>query len=92
PADHPVGWEGVPMDAGAFAQPCAYVTSVHWGWDEDRITHLVLSTDAYALSDHHGKGRYAYHNRAEDLAWAQAKIRWLFERAGVPMPPIRIED
>lgn len=96
PSDHPAGWEGVPMDAGAFAQPCEYVASVHWGWEKDpekspTITHLVLSTDAYALSDFHGKGRNGYHNRPEDLAWAKEKIRALFVRAGVPMPTIRLE-
>lgn len=91
PTDHPAGWEGVLMDAGAFSQPCEFVASVHWGWEEDRITHLVLSTDAYALSDSHGKGRDGYHNRPEDLRWAEEKIRALFARAGVPIPPIRVE-
>ena len=92
--DHPDGWEGVPMDAGAFSKPCGYAASVHWGWEgeaDPTITHLVLSTDAYALSDFHGKGRYNYHNRPEDLAWAQEKIRWLFEQASIPLLPIRVE-
>ena len=52
PEDHPQGWNDVPMDAGAFCKPCAYVASVHWGWEEESITHLVLSTDAYALREH----------------------------------------
>ena len=96
PDDHPAGWEGIPMDAGAFSKPCEYVASVHWGWegeeDEPTITHLLLSTDAYALSDFHGQGRYHYHNRPEDLAWAKEKIRWLFQQASVSLPPIRIEN
>ncbi len=96
PTDHPAGWEGVLMDAGAFSQPCEFVASVHWGWEEDTeksptITHLVLSTDAYALRDSHGKGLYAYHNRPADLVWADEKIHALFARAGVPIPPIRVE-
>jgi hypothetical protein len=96
PEDHPTGWEGVPMDAGAFSKPCEYVASAHWGWDGETekaptITHLLLSTDAYALSDFHGQGRYNYHNRPEDLVWAQEKIHWLFQQASVPLPPIRTE-
>ena len=51
PEDHPKGWDGVAMSQGAFGKPCAYVASVHWGWEGDRITHLCLSTDAYDLSD-----------------------------------------
>jgi len=28
PADHPKGWEGVVMTAGAFSKPCEYVASI----------------------------------------------------------------
>jgi hypothetical protein len=78
------------MDAGAFCKPCAYVASVHWGWEEESITHLVLSTGAYALREHQ-HGSYAdVHNRSEDIAWAKRKIHWLFAQAGVPMPAIRV--
>jgi hypothetical protein len=94
PDDHPVGWQDVPMTKGAFSKACSYVGSAHWGWNDagDRITHIWLSTDAYDLGDHEGQGRYAYHNRPEDLAWAERKIRWLFDQAGVPMLPIVVED
>jgi len=91
PDDHPQGWGGVPMDQGAFSKPCAYVASVRWGWEGERIVHLWLSTDAYALGDHEKVGRYAYHNHPEDLGWAEGKARWLFDHGGVPMPPIVIE-
>jgi len=99
PDDHPDGWEGVPMNQCAFSKPCSYVASVSWGWEGERITHLTLSTDAYELSDHLGsaagaqsEGRYALHNRPEDLVWAECKVRRLFQLAGVRIPPIVIED
>ena len=92
PEDHPQGWNGVAMSQGAFSKPCSYVASVHWGWEGDRISHLALSTDAYDLSDHHGGGRHAYHNRTPDVAWAKEKIVDLFSQAGVIMPPIRVSE
>ena len=93
PDDHPEGWDDVPMTQGAFSKPCSYAASVCWGWEGERITHLSLSTDAYDLSDHKGVGRHAnvYHNRPEDVAWAEEKIRWLFDHASVPILPIVIE-
>ena len=91
PDDHPAGWEGVPMDAGAFSKPCAYVASVRWGWEGERITHLVLSTDAYALRDQCTGDPHKFHNRIADLAWAERVIHRLFEMAGVPIPRISIE-
>jgi hypothetical protein len=89
PVDHPKGWENILMTAGAFSKPCEYVASVRWGWGGDPgsapvITHLVLTTDAYAL-----ERSPRNHNRPADLAWAKRKIRWLFKRAGVHCPPIR---
>ena len=94
PKDHPLGWQDVPMTQRAFSKPCSYAASVCWGWDGERITHLTLSTDAYDLSDHKGVGRHAnaYHNRPDDLAWAERKIRQLFAQAGVPMLPIVVGD
>ena len=88
PKDHPQGWDDVPMKSGAFSKPCAYVASVFWYWENEEIPHLGISTDAYALSLHHGKESFAYHNRPADIAWAKRKIRWLFTQAGVRMPPI----
>ena len=29
-------------------------------------------------------------NRLTDVAWAKAKVAWLFHQAGVPMPPIAV--
>src|SRR5437016_4913543 len=53
PDDHPDGWEGVKMIAGAFAKSCEYVATATWGWTDERITHIELGTAAYALRDHH---------------------------------------
>ena len=94
PDDRPAGWQGVPMTKGAFSKPCSYVASVGWGWSDEyeRIVHLWLSTDAYNLGDHEKGDRYAYHNRPEDLVWAEDKIRWLFQQARVPLPPIVVAD
>jgi len=91
PADHPKGWDGVVMtciasNASAFSKPCEYVASVGWGWEGETITHLLLSTDAYAL----GRNKHTY-NRPADLAWAKRKIRWLFKQAGVSCSPIQVE-
>ena len=41
PDDHPKGWDRVDMTAGAFSKPCEYVASVSWGWESERITHLL---------------------------------------------------
>ena len=88
PDNHPKGWEGIVMTAGAFSKPCEYVASVSWGWEGETISHLLLSTDAYALER---KGSKRTHNRPADLAWAKRKVRWLFKRAGVKCPEIRAE-
>ncbi len=89
PEDHPQGWNDVPMDTGTFCKPCAYVASVHWVWEDEEITHLALSTDAYALRDHQHGSHDDYHNRPKDIAWTKQKIAWLFAQAGVLMPPIQ---
>ena len=98
PEDHPKGWDGVEMDAGAFSKPCEFVAGVHWGWNEETetITHLCLETDAYALANQEqewddAKRRSSTHNRPADIAWAKKKIRWLFKQAGVLCPPIKTE-
>jgi hypothetical protein len=31
------------------------------------------------------------HNRPEDIEWVEGKIRWLFEKAGVPCAVIEVE-
>ncbi len=92
PDDHPQGWDDVPMIAGAFSKPCSYLAFVHWEWEEDTITHLALSTDAYELSDHLHDDRYQAHNRPEDIEWAKKKIRNLFALADISMLPIRITE
>ncbi len=81
PEDHPLGWDGIPLIAGAFAKPCGFVGTATWKWEGERIVAVSLGTDAYDLAD----------NRPEDLEWAERKIRWLFEQAGVPCPPIVVE-
>jgi len=94
PANHPEGWENVSMCAGTFAKPCDYIASVLWGWEDEKITHLILSTDAYAIRDQDVKKRIRkpndhYRNRPEDMLWAAEKVYWLFEKAGVEIPDIR---
>lgn len=104
PADHPAGWEVVEMDQGAFSKPCAFVATVTWRWNEDetdpRIVGLDLTTMAYALRDltleredwWRKQDETLYANRPEDVTWAKAKTRWLFEAAGVRLPPIHLEN
>lgn len=91
PDDHPAGWENIPMTPGAFSKPCEYVASVHWGWEGETITYLVLSTEAFALSELRDRTWYTGHNRPEDLAWAKQKIHWLFAQAEVPLLPIKTD-
>ncbi len=90
PDDHPKGWEGVPMDMGTFAKPCAFIGSVVWGWTGEEITHLELETEAYDLRTVKQRPPRV-RNRPDDITWAKAKIRKLFEKAGVPCPPIRVD-
>jgi hypothetical protein len=87
PEDHPKGWEDVVMTTGAFSKPCEYVASVCWGWEGEMITHLLLSTDAYALAQ-----KIRNHNRPADIAWAMRKIRWLFKQVNLACPEIRINN
>ena len=92
PDDHPTGWGHIQMDAGAFSKPCEYLGTVTWGWTGEQITHLELSTDAYALHDRDGGNYTRYRNRADDIAWAKAKVGWLFSLAGVECPLITVRD
>ena len=87
-ADRPPGALRIqsPYDPEArFSKPCEFVGTATWGWEDERITHIALETDAYALSDRDSVGQHskAYHNRPEDLAWATEKIAWLFRHAGI---------
>jgi hypothetical protein len=99
PEDHPHGWEGIPLIAGAFAKPCGFVGTVTWGWKGEQIAFLSLDTDAYDLADQRperyggtaSNSRACTHNRPADINWAERKIRWLFEKAGIPCPPIVVE-
>jgi hypothetical protein len=58
-----------------------------------------LGTDAYDLADQRPKifahkicaDWISIHNRPEDLEWAEGKVHWLFEQAGIPCPDIVIE-
>jgi len=92
PDDHPDGWESVTMLAGAFAKPCDFVASVYGGWTDARITHLTLSTAAYALRNHENGRARAYLNRPDDIAWAKVKTAWLFTQAHMSLPTILITD
>jgi hypothetical protein len=110
PDNHPRGWEGIQLDAGAFSKPCGFVASARWDWGVDhkaeQITHLALSTSAYDLADQKPRQFSQYNdtearrsrkptpiqNRPADITWAKKKIYWLFTQAGVPCPPIVVEQ
>ena len=83
------GWGNIKMTKACFSKPCEYVASVTWGWEGEEITHLCLTTDAYALQE---KVKQKMKNRAKDVAWAIEQITWLFQDAGVAMPEIRVID
>jgi len=97
PDDHPEGWGGIAMDAGAFSKPCEFVGGVFWAWRGEQVIGLRVETTAYALADQRpeaytgmrlrpGDPRRSITNRTEDLEWLKAKVRWLFEQAGVTLP------
>jgi len=75
------------------------VGTATWKWEEECIVAISLGTDAYDLADQRpetfarktGGDWISIHNRPEDLAWAQEKIRRFFEKAGVPCPEVVIE-
>ena len=97
PEDYPGGlWEQVAerMIAGAFSKPCAYVGSCYWHWEDEQITGLVISTDAYLLRDPRLVTGKELHNRPEDIHWLKQKIEWLWRISEVmwPMPPLIVED
>jgi len=89
------GWEEIVPDmvAGAFTKPCEFVGTVTWGWDDDeRISYLVVETDAMALRD---KSPLCYpktKNRPVDVEWVKEKVKFLFELAGVPILPFVLSD
>jgi len=94
PEDHPQGWDGIHMNSGSFSKPCEYVGSVHWKWKDETIVGLEIETDAYALKDQQPeqyRNHRAINNRAQDIKWLKEKITWLFEKAGVPLPPFEVE-
>ena len=87
PEDHPAGWEGVSITAGAFCKAAEFVGTLSWAWGE-QITLLHLQTEAYALGKRLGRGGIV--NRPADIAWARGKVAWLFQEAGIPLPEIAI--
>jgi hypothetical protein len=104
PADHPKGWEGIEMIPGTFSKPCEYVGSVHWKWEGEQIVTMEIDTTAYALADQKpdeysclsdippGEQIRTIYNRDADIDWLKSKVTWLFERAGVPLPPFEYEQ
>jgi hypothetical protein len=104
PDDHPEGWNGIVMNAGAFSKPCEYVGSVLWMWDEENIVALEIETSSYALADQMpdeycnlqdipaGFNRRTIFNRDADIEWLKEKIVWLFAEAGVPLLPFEYEQ
>jgi len=104
PSDHPEGWNGIVMNAGAFSKPCEYVGSVNWVWDDESIVALEIDTSAYALADQMpdeycnlediptGFNRRTIFNRDADIEWLKKKIAWLFAEAGVSLLPFEYEQ
>lgn len=104
PQDHPIGpeWEQVTMTAGAFDKPAEYVGMITWERnDENRITRIEVTSDAYILADqlpkkfvasksHVREGVEHICNRPSDLAWLKQKAMWLFEQAGVDLEKVGI--
>jgi len=102
--DHPQGWNGISMIAGAFARPSQSVGSVLWKWDHDQIIGLQIKTIAFALADQkpdefcnlkeipEGFNRQTIFNREADIEWLKEKVTWLFETAGVLPPPLEYEQ
>jgi len=97
--DHPQGWDGIQMQAGAFSKPCEYVGSAVWHWEDEQIVAVQIETTAYALMEQKpqefrphleatpGDSRPSAYNRPEDLEWLKEKITWLFAQAAVDLPP-----
>ncbi len=104
PGDHPKSWEDIQMIPGTFSKPCEYIGSAHWKWEQETIVALEIETSAYALSDQkpdaycdwheipRGEKRRTIFNRDNDIEWLKEKITWLFEQAGVPLPPFEYEQ
>ncbi len=104
PQDNPGGpWSEIQMFPGSFPKAVEYVATVHWKWNDETIVGLELSTCAFALADRFPNhfsdsliagriGMQSIRNRADDIAWAKAKIRALFDLAGVRMPTIEIAE
>jgi len=104
PQDHPQGWSGITMIPGAFSKPCEYVGSVHWRWDDDKIVALAIETAAYVLAEQKPDeycnlkeilqefNRRTIFNRDADIDWLKEKVTWLFETAGVLLPPFGYEQ
>jgi len=92
------------MNSGIFTKACEFVATVYAEWDEEveNIVAMTVLTDAYALADHRPQNYInssrprgnllSIHNRTEDIAWAKTKTAWLFQQAGVPCPPIVVEE
>jgi len=103
PQDHPQGRHGISMIPGAFAKPCEYVGSVHWTWDDVQIIGLQIETTAYGLAEQmpdeycdlkeipEGFNSRTIFNRDADIDWLKEKVTWLFETAGVALPPFEYE-
>ena len=83
--DDPLWLEIAPhMEAGAFAQPCAYVATVWPIWNET-ITDIIglgIETEPFDLRQYAKLNELK--NRPADLVWAVAKVRWLLEQVFGP--------
>jgi hypothetical protein len=75
------------------------VGTATWNWEGEQVVGISLGTDAYDLADQRpeafskrSEGDWiSIHNRPEDIEWAAAKVRWLFEQAGIPCSPVMTE-
>lgn len=83
--DHPDGWSKFQLRCNRiFQQNCYPVGQCVWVWGID-IPAVYISTYG-----NHQVGTSP--NRQEDLAWVEAKVRALFDDAGIPCPRIEVAE
>jgi hypothetical protein len=88
PDNKPEGWPSSSMTfSKAWNKPAAYIADVVWVIKDGTLTALELETDAEELRVHSRRPPRIF-NRPEDVRWTKSKVRWLFEKAGVPLPKI----
>lgn len=104
PQDQPHGWDNIQMNSGSFSKPCEYVGSATWKWEGEVIIGLEIETSSYPLAEQkpdefsdlkempQSENRGSIFNREADIIWLKKKVSWLFEQAGVALPPFDFEQ